>query len=193
MSEKAYNKLTKYLPCIILWCIFDRIQNKPLMKVIITLIFTVAVVLNVVAQDVKPSVIASAGNYSEVSGVSLSWTLGEPVIATATDGTNTLTQGFQQSNYDVVAIEVKPVSFLDLSVFPNPATDLLSMKWTGKEGVDVTIRLYDISGKLIFEQKTKSTVELGSLNVSNLARAQYVLQVFSEDLDFEKKFNIIKE
>ncbi|HNS18056.1 MAG TPA: T9SS type A sorting domain-containing protein [Bacteroidales bacterium] len=41
-------------------------------------------------------VISSGGNYSEAGGISVSWTLGEPVIATFSNDGLILTQGFQQ-------------------------------------------------------------------------------------------------
>ncbi|MBN2174518.1 MAG: hypothetical protein JW731_10310, partial [Bacteroidales bacterium] len=48
------------------------------------------------AQSVSPEVIASAGDYFENSTGSLSWTLGEVMNETFSNGSNILTQGFQQ-------------------------------------------------------------------------------------------------
>ncbi|HOW26003.1 MAG TPA: T9SS type A sorting domain-containing protein [Bacteroidales bacterium] len=48
------------------------------------------------SQTLDQQVIATAGNYSEAGGISLSWTMGECVIATFGNNDIILTQGFQQ-------------------------------------------------------------------------------------------------
>jgi len=48
------------------------------------------------AQSVSPEVVSSAGDYFEGTNASLSWTLGEIATETYSNGTNILTQGFQQ-------------------------------------------------------------------------------------------------
>ena len=47
-------------------------------------------------QSLTPYVVASTGNFQVVGDISLGWTLGEPVIQTISNSTQTLTQGFQQ-------------------------------------------------------------------------------------------------
>jgi hypothetical protein len=67
------------------------------MKKIIILLFSVIFLGSLQAQVTnEQQVISSAGNYSEAGGLSLSWTLGETVIATFENGNLILTQGFQQ-------------------------------------------------------------------------------------------------
>ena len=44
-------------------------------------------------------VVSPAGGYFTGSGITLSWTLGEPVIATFSAGDILLTQGFQQGDF----------------------------------------------------------------------------------------------
>ncbi|NVO21559.1 MAG: T9SS type A sorting domain-containing protein [Bacteroidetes bacterium] len=48
------------------------------------------------AQTLTPSVVASSGNLGFNEGVSLGWTVGQPVIETISNPILTLTQGFQQ-------------------------------------------------------------------------------------------------
>jgi hypothetical protein len=59
------------------------------------------------AQSLSPKVIASAGGYFASANASLSWTLGEPVTATFTNGNNMLTQGFQQPSVSVVLMNLR--------------------------------------------------------------------------------------
>ncbi len=69
-------------------------------------------------------VVSTAGSHGETTAGSLSWTVGEPVIETITDGTNTLTQGFQQSKLTVTAINDLKFPGIELSVYPNPTNSL---------------------------------------------------------------------
>jgi hypothetical protein len=67
------------------------------MKKILILLFNVIFLISLHAQITnEQQVISNGGNYSEAGGMSLSWTLGETVIATFDNGGMVLTQGFQQ-------------------------------------------------------------------------------------------------
>jgi len=70
------------------------------------------------SQQISRHVLASGGNYSTASGISLSSTIGEPMVATLTSASNVLTQGFQQpsTSYgctDSVATNYNPLATVD--------------------------------------------------------------------------------
>lgn len=54
------------------------------------------------AQSLSPQVVASGGGYAEAGGYSLSYTVGEPVTATLASGSNILTQGFHQPDFQSI-------------------------------------------------------------------------------------------
>jgi hypothetical protein len=67
------------------------------MKKILILLLNIFFLISLHAQITnEQQVISNGGNYSEAGGMSLSWTLGETVIATFDNGGLVLTQGFQQ-------------------------------------------------------------------------------------------------
>jgi len=66
-----------------------------IMKTIL-MILCLAATAGIKAQSLSPVVIAASGDYSEGTGVSLSWTLGEIATETFGNGSVILTQGFQQ-------------------------------------------------------------------------------------------------
>jgi hypothetical protein len=66
------------------------------MKKALLMLSCFCLAIGMVAQTLDQQVIATAGNYSEAGGVSVSWTLGECVIATFENNDIILTQGFQQ-------------------------------------------------------------------------------------------------
>ncbi|QQS30849.1 MAG: hypothetical protein IPM47_07970 [Sphingobacteriales bacterium] len=54
------------------------------------------------AQSLSPQVVASGGGYGTGGGYTLSYTVGEPVIATLSGGSNILTQGFHQPDLQTI-------------------------------------------------------------------------------------------
>jgi uncharacterized delta-60 repeat protein len=71
-------------------------------------------------------------------------------------------------------------------IYPNPVTNLLQIQ-TPNNVIISSTRILDISGKLIFEQKTNSN----SINTEILTKGFYILEVFSGKDKFTCKF--IKE
>ncbi|WP_299440122.1 hemagglutinin protein [uncultured Aquimarina sp.] len=76
------------------------------------------------AQSVERQVISSGGNTIS-NGVTLDFTIGELAVTTITDGTTTLTQGFQQATLQL-AIKINPVVFLQgAAINPNTGEETL--------------------------------------------------------------------
>jgi len=120
-------------------------------------------------------VVSTAGSYGETTSGSLSWTVGEPVIETITDGTNTLTQGFQQSKLTVTAINDLEVSGIELSVYPNPTNSFLSIEVKADKQRDLLLCLFDINGRLILQKKMEGNKQ--TINMQNYKPAIYILKV----------------
>lgn len=138
------------------------------------------------AQTTTPEVIATAGDHYDNGTNSVSWTLGEPVIQTVSDGNNTLTQGFHQTNLLVDAIgDVAPES--TIQVYPNPTADNITIK-AEAAGDYESAQLYDASGRLVWAQN-ESTAPLQSIiDMTSMANGLYVLKIQQLDnssLDFK--------
>jgi hypothetical protein len=70
------------------------------------------IAVQIQAQSIERSVVANVGGYYEGAGVSVSWTLGEAVTATFSNGNTVLTQGFQQPDL-MLRIYVDLTAFLE--------------------------------------------------------------------------------
>ena len=87
------------------------------------------------------------------------------------------------------------VSFLDLtdfvqnhfSYYPNPVKDVLN--FTIENDNVQAVQLYDLSGKLVFEQKSGQTI--GSVNLSVLPKAMYIAKIQTERDVYT--FKLVKE
>ncbi|MBK8502440.1 MAG: T9SS type A sorting domain-containing protein [Saprospiraceae bacterium] len=122
-------------------------------------------------QNLSSSVIALAGGHTKSpGGLSLSWTVGEPVVDPIRSEKILLTQGFQQPSLKV-ATGFEDLTFgFGLQVFPNPVTHVLKMQSDYPEAID--FRLVDMTGKAIHKGSWTSE---HSLDMSHLSAGMYAL------------------
>ncbi|MBE9512389.1 MAG: T9SS type A sorting domain-containing protein [Bacteroidetes bacterium] len=134
-------------------------------------------------------VVSTAGSHGETTSGSLSWTVGEPVVETITNGTKTLTQGFQQSKLTVTAINDLKVSGIELSVYPNPTNSFLSIEVKTDKQRDLLLSLFDINGKLILQKKMIENKQ--TIKMQNYKPATYILKVTEGNKEI-RTYQIVK-
>ena len=132
-------------------------------------------------------VVATQGDSYTNSSGSIDFTIGEVVINAGTDGSNDLTQGFHQTNWNFVSIEDHVPSY-DAIIFPNPTSEILNIRTSTFE--NVTYTLYDARGKLVIQDKLSSVQTL--IQVSKLAPGAYSLTL-NNDTQNLKTFQLIKQ
>lgn len=135
-------------------------------------LFSLFTTLSISAQEV---VSTQGDSYTNASG-SIDFTVGEVIINTGTDGTNDLTQGFHQTNWNFLGVEDNAPDY-EVTIFPNPAADVLNIRTNTFE--HVTYSLYDAQGKLVLQDKLAA--EQTPIQVSQLAPGSYSLELIFED------------
>mgnify|MGYP005666070773 CR=1 FL=1 len=145
-------------------------------------LFSLFASISVSAQEV---VSTQGDSYSNGSG-SIDFTLGEVIIATGTDGTNDLTQGFHQTNWNFLGVEDHLPSYA-ADIFPNPTDDILNIRTSVYEGVTYTV--YDLQGKLLLQNKLFS--EQTSIQLGQFSAGTYSL-VLNNDTQKLKTFGLVK-
>ena len=145
-------------------------------------LFSLFASISVSAQEV---VSTQGDSYSNTSA-NIDFTIGEVIIDTGTDGTNDLTQGFHQTNWNFVGLEDFARDY-EAIIFPNPTEDVLNIRTSRFE--NVTYTLYDAQGKLVM-QDILST-EQTPIQVSQLAPGSYFLTLNNETQNL-KTFKLIK-
>ena len=153
-------------------------------------LFSFFAVFSVSAQEV---VSTQGDSYSNASA-NIDFTIGEVVINTGTDGTNELTQGFHQTNWNFLGLEDYAPDY-QVTIFPNPTQDVLNIKTSVFE--NVTYTLYDAQGKLVLQNILSA--EQTPIQVSQLAPGAYSLELIFEDsnegplsLSKRKTFKLVK-
>ena len=148
-----------------------------------TLLFlTLLTTITVTAQEV---VSTQGDSYSNGTG-SIDFTIGEVIINTGTDGTNDITQGFHQTNWNFVGLEDFAPNY-EAIIFPNPTQDVLNIRTSTFE--NVTYTLYDAQGKLVMQNILSG--EQTPIQVSQLAPGSYSLTLNNETQNL-KTFKLIK-
>ena len=147
------------------------------MKKAITLLALISA-LTTAAQEV----VATQGDSYSNTSTQIDFTIGEIIINTGTDGTNELTQGFHQTNWNFVGLENHATGY-EASIFPNPTSDMIYIKTLN---TIERIELFDILGKQILSIKNKSEID-----VSSYQSGIYLLKVKTDKGQITKK--IVKE
>jgi hypothetical protein len=131
---------------------------------------------NISAQTLKPDITTTTGDYYSNAAGSLSWTMGEPIIETYSDGSNILTQGFQQSSYSVTAVENVNEPHVIVTVYPNPSDGIINIR--SNENKNLNAELIEIEGKTVYRRVLENGQ--GEMNLGSLADGIYLLRVYDD-------------
>jgi hypothetical protein len=154
-----------------------------IMKKNILVLFLFFASLAVSAQEV----VATQGDSYSNPIANIDFTIGEVIIDTGTDGTNDLTQGFHQTNWNFVGLEDHAPNY-EATIFPNPTSEVLNIKTSTFE--NVTYTLYDAQGRLVMQDILSA--EQTPIQVSQLAPGSYLLTLNNETQNL-KTFQLIKQ
>lgn len=134
------------------------------------------------AQSLSPIVFSSAGAELSNGTNSFTCTLGELLTSSGN-----LSVGFQEVNVVVTAIKVEKKNNLSITVFPNPAVDIVQLKFS-EVVKDVVVTIYSAEGKLVYSEK-KSNQSLSIVNVSSLSNGVYSLKLSG---DISAHYQLVK-
>ena len=141
--------------------------------------------LSTIAVSAQEVVSTQGDSYSNTSA-NINFTIGEVVINTGTNGTNELTQGFHQTNWNFVGMEDYSPGF-EASVFPNPTSEVLNIRTSSFENVRYT--LYNAQGKLLIQEILFA--EQTPIQVGQLAPGSYSI-ILNNQTQNLKTFKLIK-
>lgn len=141
-------------------------------------------------------VIGSTGNFSTVSNISLSSTVGESVVATAVSGSIVLTQGFQQPDgTNSVGIEDDLRLLVRYTVAPNPTQDIVRVELSTDKPITIGLVLMDVRGRRVPVPEQKIHVngtESTEIDLQPLADGLYTLALIDEGGNTFRTFKVKK-
>lgn len=160
------------------------------MKNLGLLIVAIGITTVAISQSASPELVSSSGDSFSNTSYQLDWSIGESLTATHNAGTYVITQGFQQSSYEITAIDDLSGSGV-VTVYPNPATDFITVDIGDPAGFENPqgLVLTDMNGKVLLLEKIVGSKQ--QLDFSTYPAGIYFLTVKQEN-QVIKSFKIIK-
>jgi len=97
-------------------------------------------------------------------------------------------RGLWRSNVYDASLSVDEFNLTDFSLYPNPANDQVTLKWSKPE--DVSVRIYNTLGKLVFYSKKLNILNGYNVDISNFEKGIYYVKLNSTYGELTKKLVI---
>ncbi|WP_111683782.1 VPS10 domain-containing protein [Winogradskyella tangerina] len=94
-------------------------------------------------------------------------------------------RGLWRSNVYNSSLSVDDFEFEGLTLYPNPTTDVVNLKWNKSE--DVSIRIFDTQGKVVFYGKSVNLFNGFEINMSSFDAGLYFVKLQSNNGEITKK------
>lgn len=143
------------------------------------------------AQSISSEVITSGGDNYKNNYASMQVTIGEPATETISQNGISLTQGFQQTDIIVTPLSNKNLLPISITVFPNPAENLIKLAFSDEVTPNSKYELYDNTGKLLAQSILLN--QISEIPLYNFVSGTYILKVFSSNNDLNMSFTILKK
>jgi|SRR5690554_5418749 len=132
--------------------------------------------------------LTASGGEATGTGGTASYSIGQVAYITNTGANGSVAQGIQQPYEIFVTVGLEETAIdLELSVYPNPTYDYLTLKTEGND--KMAYQLYDVQGKLIDSQEVTSDNTI--ITVVALTKATYFLKV-TKNNQIVKTFKVVK-
>ena len=137
-------------------------------------------------QSISNEVISSAGETQSNADVSIDFSVGEPAIETISNSSNTLTQGFHQTQFLYISLtEISEP--IDVISYPNPVVNELIVEIpNNSQTMDLII--YSMEGKVIDSFTIKETLKI---SFYKFTPGTYVISLKNNN-ELIKSYKIIK-
>lgn len=132
----------------------------------------------------------SSGGDGAGSGGTVSYSIGQVVYSNVSAIDGIVNQGVQQP-YEIFSVGLDDRLDIDIemTVFPNPGTDIIQLRIAENDFQNLRYQLYDMNGKLLDDQLISNAGT--SVRIGNFSNGSYFLKVMNENT-YLKTFQIIK-
>jgi hypothetical protein len=157
------------------------------LKKLLIAFWLLVIVLSIKAQTTIPA----TGGDATGAGGSSSFSVGQMVYTTNTGTNGSVAEGVQQPYEISVLVGIEQAGFTNFycSVYPNPATDLLTLETETSDNENLIYQLYDMMGKLLLSERLIDIKT--SISMANLAPSTYFLKV-TDNQNVSKIFKVVK-
>lgn len=139
------------------------------------------------AQEIGRQMISSQGaSITTASGLKVTQTIGQQSTIGSSTGSVIVQQGYQQSYWQSY-IQKTTNTINNIKLYPNPASDILNFNFGDITNLPITILLYDVNGRLVYNQKLQVINSKLSIDVSKLNAGMYLVKLQGANLNYYSK------
>ncbi|NNC95267.1 MAG: T9SS type A sorting domain-containing protein [Chitinophagales bacterium] len=138
-------------------------------------------------------VITTAGEQNKSAEINVSWTIGEEIIETFSSQEVILSQGFNQSDIQIILLEPQEDPSFNIAVYPNPSTNSISIDIGEIEDVSqgsiYNYQIFDLNGQQIIHGQLFD--RSSEISIRTLVPAVYILKLYGDKKELAS-FKIVK-
>jgi hypothetical protein len=143
--------------------------------------------LDISAQHLKHQMISSLGSSSSTeTGIRVTQTIGQQSITGNSSGDLIVQQGYQQSFWKTLVLQ-NTINTNSIKLYPNPASDILHFNFGDLTDLPLNLTLFDLNGRLVFNQNLKIENFQITIDVSNLETGIYLVKIKGVQLNYYSK------
>ena len=138
-------------------------------------------------QVLHHQMLSSQGTTKKISnGYTISQTIGQQSTTGNSNKDAVVIQGFQQSLWSnhIASNEKTEITVL---TYPNPFSDLVRFQFSNPIQDEIVIYVFDVSGRLVHQQKGKLENAILTINLLKLPRSEYLVQLRSTTMTYYTK------
>lgn len=144
------------------------------------------------AQTFSLQVVASGGGVIESNDIAFHFTIGETIIETLENSDAVFTQGFQQPLDITVQVFEVAGTYVDITMFPNPTSDLLNIRFSPPVSEPLTFKIMDLLGRTLLFEASAGVIQDKQIDLSDFPGNLFVVSVFQEENEVFRSFVIKK-
>lgn len=132
------------------------------------------------AQSISPKTLNATGGSKVINGNTYEWSVGEMALVSTSAGSNiVVTQGLLQPVPGPSGIDVVSNLSKQLEVYPNPAGEMVYLRYDLKQAGKLEYILQDMTGKAILKNNINAgnTASTTEISLGNLPSATYMLYI----------------
>lgn len=138
-------------------------------------------------QILHHQMLSSQGTTKELSnGFTISQTIGQQSAIGNSNNDAVVIQGFQQSLWSSHIASNEKTEIIVLT-YPNPFTDLVHFQFSKSNDDEISIYVFDVSGRLVHQQKGQLENAVLTINLLKLPRSEYLVQLQSNTITYYTK------
>jgi hypothetical protein len=148
---------------------------------------------NVFSQQLSHQVLVPLAGITSDNKISYSQTVGETAVEIVECSPYIFTQGFQQPGIKLSHEDPPPGT--GVNVYPNPATDYITIELFGESARTFRIDIINITGTVVLTERKVFDGQFWykePQNIENLIRGFYLIRISSEDGILNRAFKIEK-